>query len=55
MDDYGGRERRIWLQKLRWEREVGRQGIARMKETGERLAEFRALNDLVIGGKLFNH
>lgn len=26
-----------------------------MKENGERLAEFRTLNDLVIGGKLFNH
>ena len=55
MDDYGGRERRILLQKLGWEREMGRQGIARMKENGERLAEFRALNDLVMGGKLFNH
>ena len=49
------RELRILLQKLVWETEMGRQGIARMKENGERLAEFRALNDLVMGGKLFNH
>ena len=49
------RELRILLQKLAWETEMGRQRIARMKENGERLAEFRALNDLVMGGKLFNH
>ena len=54
---YGRRERRIWQEKTNpgWEREMGRKGMARMNENGQRLAEFRALNDLVIGGKLFNH
>ncbi len=28
-----------------WEREMGRQGIGTMNENGERLAEFRALNN----------
>ena len=38
-----------------WERVMGRQGIGTMNENGERLAEFCALNDLVIGGTLFKH
>lgn len=38
-----------------WERVIRRQRIGRMNENGKRLAEFCALNDLVIGGTLFKH
>ena len=34
---------------------MGRQGVGRMNENGEKLTEFCALNDLVIGGTLFKH
>ena len=34
---------------------MGRKGIARMNKNGERLAEFHALNGLVIGEIFFNH
>ena len=34
---------------------MGRQGLGRMNEDGERLAEFCALNELVICETLFEH
>lgn len=34
---------------------MGSQGIGRMNENGERIAEFCALNDLNVGGTFFNH
>ena len=38
-----------------WEKVMGREGIGTMNENGCRLAEFCALNNLVIGGTLFKH
>ncbi len=38
-----------------WQRAMRRQGIGTKRENVERLAEFCALNDLVIGGTVFKH
>lgn len=40
---------------LGWKRVMSRQGMGTKNGNGERLAEFCALNDLVIGGTLFKH
>lgn len=37
------------------DRTMGREGCGVMNENGERLAEFCAIHDLVIGGTLFQH
>ena len=51
----GDADAKVGQHNLGWERVMGRQGLGRMNENGERLAEFCALNELVIGGKLFEH
>lgn len=38
-----------------YERIMGREGLGTMNENGERLADFCALNNLVIGGTVFPH
>ena len=38
-----------------WEKVMGKHGLGRMNENGEKLAKFCGNNDLVIGGSLFKH
>ena len=45
----------ILEQRIRYEEFMGTLGLGRMNENGERLADFCALNQLVIGGSIFQH
>ena len=46
---------KIGSDNIRYKEVMGRQGLGKMKENGDMLADFCACNNMIIGGSFFPH